>query len=360
MSPIVVWLISVAVTPGPAGVAWAVPPTSRAAAATDPVTAVRNAVRIREPSGEIVKLRREHRGREGELGAETRKFHPGTLRILRVSRVAAQPLRRVVGDRGQLGRAELEAEDVEVRALPVGVRGLGDRDRPELGVPAQHHLAGRHRERLGDRQDSGVVQQLGTASERAPALGENALLGVEGAQFVLREQRVQLDLVDGRQDPGLLLQPLDVTGREVRDADRPDETLLAELDHRLPGIDELAHPGQRPVDQIQVHVLDAEPRPGLLEGREGLLVAVVAARQFRRDDDLLARHTAAGDAPADAGLVAVVRRRVHQAVAHAQRAVDGLLGRRVVHRPGAQADGGDLRTVVERVRRGADHGRTFP
>jgi hypothetical protein len=114
------------------------------------------------------------------------------------------------------------------------------------------------------------------------------------------------------------------------------------------------------VDQVQVHVLQAQPGPGLLEGGEGLLVAVVPARELRRHDDPLAGDTAAGDGTADAGFVAVVRRRVDEAVAQLQRLENRLLGLVVVEGPGAEAQGGDRRTVAQRVRRDADHDRTFP
>ena len=105
------------------------------------------------------------------------------------------------------------------------------------------------------------------------------------------------------------------SGREVGDADGAYETVLAELDHRLPGVDVLVDPGQRPVDEVQVDVLQPQIAPRLLEGGQRLLVAVVAARHLGRHEDVLPRHAGAGDAPAGAGLVAVVQRGVHEPVA---------------------------------------------
>ena len=47
----------------------------------------------------------------------------------------------------------------------------------------------------GDRGDGRVVEQLADA-QRAVGLGDDVVLGVDGAQLGLVQQRVQLDLVD--------------------------------------------------------------------------------------------------------------------------------------------------------------------
>src|SRR5690606_8553746 len=126
--------------------------------------------------------------------------------------------------------------------------------------------------------------------------------------------------------------------------------------HRPPGIHVPVDPGERPVDEVQVDVLQAEPGPGLLEGGEGLVVAVVAARQFRRHHDLLAGYAGPGDGPTHTGRVAFVVLSVDQAVVLLWCLRPRSLGRLVVHRPGAQAQGGDRRAVVQRVVRAVAHG----
>src|SRR3712207_7964387 len=51
-----------------------------------------------------------------------------------------------------------------------------------------------------------------------------SVLGVEGAQVVLRQVGVDLDLVDGGPDLGLVEQPPQVVLLEVEDADGPAAT----------------------------------------------------------------------------------------------------------------------------------------
>src|SRR6476469_4387686 len=69
----VVVLISLAVTPGPGGVAPAVPQVRTVPATTAPTTAVRSALRMRKGlpgRGTKIQYRREHRGTGGLLGPE--------------------------------------------------------------------------------------------------------------------------------------------------------------------------------------------------------------------------------------------------------------------------------------------------
>jgi hypothetical protein len=78
---------------------------------------------------------------------------------------------------------------------------------------------------------------------------------------------MHLDLVDRRDDIGLALQPAQVVDLEVGDPDRAGPPLAVELLQRLPGGDEVpAVAGrQRPVDQEQVDVVEAERGERALE-----------------------------------------------------------------------------------------------
>src|SRR5699024_11830401 len=62
---------------------------------------------------------------------------------------------------------------------------------------AQQHLGGAALVLGGHRGDGRVVQQR-AVGQRAVGLGGHVVLGVGRAQFLLVEQRVQLDLVDRR------------------------------------------------------------------------------------------------------------------------------------------------------------------
>jgi hypothetical protein len=90
-----------------------------------------------------------------------------------------------------------------------------------LEVPADHHLSRRLVVRAGDLVDGRIIEHL-TLGEWAPRLGDDPELGMQAAQASLLEARMQLDLIDGRGDAGLLDLALQMRRLEVRDADRPN------------------------------------------------------------------------------------------------------------------------------------------
>jgi hypothetical protein len=133
------------------------------------------------------------------------------------------------------------------------------------------------------------------------------VLGAEGSHVVLSQVQVHLDLVNGRDDLGLTVQPPQVVGLEVGDADGPGPALAVELFQRPPGLHEVAAvPGRRrPVDQEQVDVLGAERLERLFEGLAGLVGLVRIVAQLAGDEDLTAVQARPGDGLAHLGLVAV-------------------------------------------------------
>jgi len=167
----------------------------------------------------------------------------------------------------------------------------------------------------GDAGDQRCVEQSAAAPERTVGHRLDAAFLVLGQEFILREARVHLDLVDRRHDTCLGLQPVELPGGEVGDADRPDLLPLAQLDHRAPGVDVAVELRERPVDEVPVHLLDVEPEAGLLKGGERFGIAVVAARQFRDYEHLLTRYLARRQCASDACFIAVGRTRVDKAVA---------------------------------------------
>ena len=111
-------------------------------------------------------------------------------------------------DRGHLVVGELEAEDVEVLPLALGAGRLRDRQRAELDVPAQDHLPG------GDAVPLGRPRATGGSSNGACRLpiGLHASVRMPSslvhlAHLLLREARVQLDLVDRRGHAGVVDDP---------------------------------------------------------------------------------------------------------------------------------------------------------
>ena len=79
---------------------------------------------------------------------------------------------------------------------------------------------------------------------------------VECAHLALRQPRVQLHLIQNRNDAGLIDQPLQVVDVEVRHADRPDHAIRLELLQRTPGLNVLILLRRGPVDEVQVDVVE--------------------------------------------------------------------------------------------------------
>ena len=256
------------------------------------------------------------------------------------------------GDPVEVVLVELEVEDVEVAAEPLRRRRLGDRCGTDLGVPPEHHLSRRLAVPVADLGEHGVVEQVGAAADRRPALRDDVVALVGGTLLDLREVGVQLDLVDGGRHAGLRDEAGEVLGEEVGDADRRRQSFVAELDHGLPGLDVLVDAGQRPVDQEEVDVIEPEPLEGGGQLDARTLRAVGVAGQLGRDEQLVARHRRVGDAAADLGLVLVAGGRVEQAVAGVDRLDEDL---RVLDRVRPEAEDRHLASVVELQQRCGVH-----
>src|SRR6266852_7336077 len=80
----------------------------------------------------------------------------------------------------------------------------------------------------------------------------------------------------------------------------------------------------RPVYQVEVDVAQSEPAQALVASGKGRIVPVVAVPELGGDEDLLARHPAVSDSPADVLLVPVEARGVDMPVAHLQSELHGF------------------------------------
>jgi hypothetical protein len=145
---------------------------------------------------------------------------------------------------------------------------------------------------------------------------------VEAAGLLLGDQRTELDLVDLGSDARLGDQTLDVSRLEVRSSDRPNASIVTKLYQPAPSIDVAVLPRHRPVDEVLVDVVEPEPFEALLQ-----LARDVEPRghQLRRDEHLVAREPAAGEAGADAPLVLVEGGGVDVPVAGLECPLDRLL-----------------------------------
>jgi hypothetical protein len=170
---------------------------------------------------------------------------------------------------------------------------------------------------------------------------------VIAAQLGLGKAGVQLDLVHRRDEAGLADDPVEVRGGEVGHADRPRPPVVEHPLEPAPGVDVPVPRGQRPVDQVEVDVVRAQPQQALLQRADGLVPAVPVVGQLGGQEHVLAGQAGLGERLPDALLVAVHLRGVDVPVARVERLAHRLRG--VLRRDleDAEADLGDLDAVVE-------------
>src|SRR5690606_34348446 len=251
-------------------------------------------------------------------------------------------------DRREFGIREFEAEDGEVRGHPVARGGLRAHDDAALQVPADHDLGGRHAVRIRRILHRLLAEEVVLAlAERPPSLGTDAERLGEGTQLTLLESGVQLHLVDGRHGARLGDDALEVGAVEVRDADRAALAVVADLLHREPGLDVAVEVGTRPVDEVEVHVVQTQLLEAQVDRVEGRLGALVGVPQLRRDEELLARDARLLDRPTDSHLVAVHGGGVDVAVADLEGVGDDALGLVGVDLEHPEPELGDGAAVVE-------------
>ena len=189
---------------------------------------------------------------------------------------------------------ELEVEDVDVLADPLGRHRLGDDDVAELQVPAQDRLRRGLAMLLGDPERSSR-RRAGTLGERAPGLGRDPCSACQARSSACWRQRMQLDLVDRRPLVGLVAEALEVLDAEVRDADRPRPALLMDPLEGPPGVD-VAVLGSAPASGSgRGRRAPCRAARGSSRTREGRVVALLGVPELGRDEDLLARHARGGD-----------------------------------------------------------------
>ena len=157
---------------------------------------------------------------------------------------------------------------------------------------------------------------------------------------------MHLHLIDHR---GLTLQMVQVLRLEVRHADGAGQPLRLELLQGVPCLDVgiAVLDGGRPVDEVQVDVVQTELLQTRLDGLAGILGLVGVVPQLGGDEKPVTGDAGAGDGPPDAFLVAIDGGGVDVAVARLKGAGHGLLGLVVRHLPGAESQLGDGGAVIE-------------
>src|SRR5262245_4213138 len=108
----------------------------------------------------------------------------------------------------------------------------------------------------------------------------------------------------------------------VADADRPRTAIVMEVLESSPRFGSLAC--DRPVNEIEVDVIEAEPLHALVERAEGAIVSVVVVPQLRRHEDLVARDAAGADRLSDVALVVIEARGVDMAISELECGEHGI------------------------------------
>nr|BAO20972.1 2,5-diketo-D-gluconate reductase A [Serratia marcescens] len=253
--------------------------------------------------------------REGKAPSGRRGLG-GRLQGIRIRPEAVADIQ--LGDLAQFIFIEFEIKHLEVFANPRRRDRFRDDDKTAVQVPAHHNLRRGFLVFFGQRLDQRLVEYAFTAlRQRAPGFGGDMVRGVPGAQLALLQQRVQLDLVDDRRHVGFIQQTLQVRRMEVAYADAFHQALFAQLDQLAPGGDVLILLRARPVDQIQIHIVQLELFQTGFQRRQR--IALIVVPQLGGDEQVAARQRAGLQRGADAFLVLVNRGGVDGAVTDLQR-----------------------------------------
>ena len=163
------------------------------------------------------------------------------------------------------------------------------------------------------------------------------------ADLLLRQMRMQLHLIDRRNDAAPVDQQLQVTRFEIAHTDRLRATRLGDLLQRIPRAEDAVVVLQRPMDQVQVDIVDAETSEAGVERLQRRLVALIGVPQLGGEKDVFAGDSRVRDATAHPFLVAVCGGGVDVPVARlVQGEPDGVFGLVVVRLPDSQAELGRM------------------
>src|SRR5947208_4961780 len=215
-----------------------------------------------------------------------------------------------------------------------------------LKAPADQDLRGCPTIFRGDFLDQGVLKAP-SPRERAVRLQLDVMLLAIFEEFSLKEERMELDLVHRWRDRGCTQEFLQMRDRVVAHPNRPCQSLLPDLQKRLPRF--VPQLGHRPVNQIQVHVLETEFASAPVERPQRRFESLVAVPEFRGDEDLVPGNPALSYRGPYVSLVSIQSRRVDQTIARFEGGRDRLPcllpGARLPH---AKAKDGNLRADVQR------------
>ncbi|MNV62949.1 hypothetical protein D3C71_1555190 [compost metagenome] len=144
------------------------------------------------------------------------------------------------------------------------LRRFGNSNDAMLKIPAKNNLRHGFAMRTGNFFQNRLIQQP-SLHERRPGFQLNALLACVAPEILLRQIGMKFNLVDHGFHFRICQQVLQMMNLEIAHPDRPDATLPVQLLQSTPGI--LVLPGHRPVDQVQIEVLQAKPFQTCIKSR---------------------------------------------------------------------------------------------
>ena len=169
---------------------------------------------------------------------------------------------------------------------------------------------------LATSTTTGLLQSL-SLGQRAVRLDRDSLFRTVAAGIPSLEEWGQLDLIDRGDDFGSRQQLFEMRTKEIAHADRLDSTFAGQLLQRPPRLESAV--GNRPVEQVEIDVIETQSRQAGVKRFERGLVTLVIVPELGRHKDLVARDAAAPDRVTHVAFVSVDARGVDMAVARLER-----------------------------------------
>lgn len=285
----------------------------------------------------------------------------------------------------------------QLNALEVGldtswVRALGQYNIAAAQTPGYQHLSQSVAALFGDLVQGRVLADalagggdLILGAQWRVGLGQDIVLEAVLNEFLVGQEGMNLDLIDVGLDLGELEQLLEPFNGPVRDTNGLGLAFLVELLHCPPcGLGVLGEVfqddvlsiradlglllrlllcGNRPVDQVEVDVVDPELLQGVLKRPDDILVAVQVVPDLGADENILALDRGVLleeilDGIADLVLVLVEPGAIQVSVSGLESTSDSVVGLAfsTLAGEGSEPNSGDLNAVAESE---SDTGRHF-
>src|ERR1700755_1311323 len=165
-------------------------------------------------------------------------------------------------------------------------------------MPTQDDLGCRLTMFLRYRRQHRVIEKL-ALPEGAPGFGSDSMGDVKVAQRFLLQTRMQLDLVDGGHDTGRIDDAGEMSRGEVRNTDRTGKASLLHRHQGAPAIDKTILLRRRPMDQIEIDIVELQLFQALIKRLERLVLALTVIPELGGDEEFRTRQAGGLDASAD-------------------------------------------------------------